>query len=304
MAGGADDAEVVRHQSDLGQVEHPRQQLSLGEVAGGAEEDDDLVLATGSAARSSWALEVVTLTLARLQRAGRRLMVGAMAPRTNSGRSSTRPRSSGSSGWPSTNSGRRCQSVTGAERIIGRPRSDRAPATLPARRPPAAVPPPRAGSRCGRGPDATPSPSARPPPSVSASPPASSRPSPPSRPAPAGAAMSPSEAPPRPPRRRPSPTARSSCSPSTRPLRPGTEPGARGAPPPRDHATRSRPAPHHRRPGRRGRPVPRRHRRRPPARRLQKRLPLPGLGRCGTSCELKRAAAWRCSSAASRRCSG
>jgi hypothetical protein len=43
-AGGADDAEALRHQPTLREVEHPRQQLALGEVAGGAEEDDHLVL--------------------------------------------------------------------------------------------------------------------------------------------------------------------------------------------------------------------------------------------------------------------
>ena len=44
LAGGADDPEALRHQPDPGEVEHPRQQLALGQVAGRAEEDDHLVL--------------------------------------------------------------------------------------------------------------------------------------------------------------------------------------------------------------------------------------------------------------------
>jgi hypothetical protein len=44
LAGCADDPEPLGHQTHSHQVVHPRQQLALGEVAGGAEEDDHLVL--------------------------------------------------------------------------------------------------------------------------------------------------------------------------------------------------------------------------------------------------------------------
>ncbi len=43
FAGGADDPEPLGHQTHPHQVIHPRQQLALGEVAAGAEEDDHLV---------------------------------------------------------------------------------------------------------------------------------------------------------------------------------------------------------------------------------------------------------------------
>ena len=43
-SGRADDPEALRHQPDLGEAEHPRQQLPLRQVPGRAEEDDDQVL--------------------------------------------------------------------------------------------------------------------------------------------------------------------------------------------------------------------------------------------------------------------
>ena len=44
FARRADDPEALRHQAHLGEVEHPRQQLALRQVAGRPEEDDHLVL--------------------------------------------------------------------------------------------------------------------------------------------------------------------------------------------------------------------------------------------------------------------
>src|SRR5262249_23694844 len=43
VPGGADDAEALGHQPDLSQVEHPRQQLALGEVPRRTKENDHLV---------------------------------------------------------------------------------------------------------------------------------------------------------------------------------------------------------------------------------------------------------------------
>ena len=49
--GGADDAKAPRHQPHLSEVEHPRQQFALGEIAGRPEKHDHVILGNALASR-------------------------------------------------------------------------------------------------------------------------------------------------------------------------------------------------------------------------------------------------------------
>ena len=84
LAGGADDPEALRHQPHLREVEHPRQQLALGEVAGRAEEDDHLVVRGPPRLLAAWLITLQPMLPSRWRagttKNGSRLRPGRAGP--------------------------------------------------------------------------------------------------------------------------------------------------------------------------------------------------------------------------------